>query len=182
MVSKIGKCHIRLGCGLGRSLMSLMDGAGDSHRKSGSRTGAIRGQTILSTQAELKGLVTAFGIEDLIRDGAIGANLPCRDVVLSVSENKALCSTISIHLDRGKCGATYGSKIDNAHGHRQDTGGCDDSPECQTHGFLAVGVIVEIAEHGNAEDNHHKGQEPKAGLLSELRPMAVEVMLEDREF
>jgi hypothetical protein len=60
-------------------------------------------------------------------------------------------------ISLGEAGSTYGSEIDNAHGHRQDTRGCDDPPEGHTQGLVAEGFVVEISDHGNAEDYHQEG-------------------------
>lgn len=48
--------------------------------------------------------------------------------------------------------------------------------------FLARGLLVEIAEDGDADDDHYDAESDEAGGRREKRPVVGNVVTEEREF
>lgn len=78
--------------------------------------------------------------------------------------------------------ATYGEDVGGAEDADDDAGGNDETPEGRPEGTLGGGCFVQVAEDGDADDDHDyaEGDEPVA--RGEERPVLGGVALEEGDF
>lgn len=132
----------------------------------------------------MEGAVAAGSAHCLLRcDGAIYPHLAGTDAGLGVAEDVALLEKTGEHWVKDKGWKffdldTYCQNIHHANYHCQHASGDDNSPESQSDSFLGHGLGVQVAQCRYTEDHHDPAERVEARLLSEHRPMVVEIILE----
>lgn len=103
-------------------------------------------------------------IDLLLRRDAMRPDLPRRDIERLVAEGVA------------------GGDVDDAHNGDEDAGGNDEAPGGVAEGFLRGGCLVEVAEGGDAEDDHEDAEGDEAGAGGEEGPVGRDVAAEEANF
>ena len=97
-------------------------------------------------------------------DGAVGAHLTSGDAEGFVAEHVGC------------------ENVQDAEDDDDDAAGDDDLPGGGAEGFLRGGYFVEVAEYGDAEDDHSSAEGNKAGARGEEGPRAGDVGAEKGQF
>ena len=77
---------------------------------------------------------------------------------------------------------TYGEDVGYAEDADDDARGYDQTPEGRTEGTLRGGLFVQIAEDGDADNDHYYAEGDESVAWGEERPVVGGVALEEGDF